>query len=1259
VPSVPTGSTGSHHPEPLSSVTRKSAPGDRGSTGSDVLGVLSNPTPTPTPSSDPNANSDDAPTVITRPQPPSGPIPLSAVTLGAGDTPLIAGRRLGHYELIETVGAGGMAAVLKARDLELGRIVALKILPPEAARDPESVNRFKQEARAAARLDHENVARVYYCGEDQGLHFIAFEFVEGENLRVLIDRRGVLPVGDCVRYMIQVATGLNHAAERGVVHRDIKPSNIIITPDGRAKIVDMGLARHLESGSVNGGVTHSGVTLGTFDYISPEQAMDPRRADVRSDIYSLGCAFYHALTGQPPVPEGTAAKKLHAHQHIDPLDPRELNPAIPDELAAILSRMMAKVPEHRYQTPKELIAHLKGLAERLDLGSDLGVSDSNVQPAPRPPLPEVPHLRLGGIAAAAVITLAVVVFVLSTQSPNQPIDPPWATTKPTAKSEPPPTVAPTPPRTPPVADGVVRTAEQLASKLADPTTTKIELAGGLFDLTTLTEPVVFRGKEIELIGSVNPPTTIRVHPGDASPLLRGAGLDRPSPGTFSISQAEWVTLTGIRFEVADPRNKEPRYFAAGLTIADAGHVSVTDCVFSVAPSAARSGNAGSIRVVRSSDRLASQIRVLRCVFGPANFAVWAPEQAVVTLSDCGVGPHESALRVDDDPTQAAFFSMVDPQLRETVLHLERSSFLLDANSALLGDSTALANGHSIQVSASYCVFAPVGTNGLLPIFPELSGRRPTVIRLSEPPTGTIQYKGQAGHKNVYYRIEPLAVTVGETTKYYTFDDCRAAKLPIEDTDAVLLAQRPWSEPDPLATLAGSNPWRAFRLRLSDPAVFTPKDPAVRVVGAQFHNPLGSPPRRAYPEVQWPPDLPKTPPTSEPRQIVWQPDATEPLPPGTYSDLATLLRKVQPGDEILIRHNGLLVLDTTIELEKARGAASGELRLTFKPDRGYTPVLAPPGGERVDQTLFRLINGEVTFEGVQFALKPSRPRDQSVAAVTVVGGKGCWFKNCVFTLAEEADSRAAVVLIADPAKIMAMEATNRLPPVIRFERCILRGKGRGIWTPVSRAMELELSQCLTAIDGPLFLAEPAGKILPGARTVLRLHRLTALVGGPIVELHGGRVGEMRASGLVPVEVQADECLFAAVPTAGQPLVAFDGIDPTEVKTILEWQVRTGNRYANFPPGAPAVILRPNSDVMLQREWDWNQWITFAGEPGNKPVGTVIFEQGPQSLRDLATIRPADVVITDVTFPDVVGSRATDAGADVRLLPLPKVPGQRPD
>ncbi|MFO0847002.1 MAG: protein kinase [Gemmataceae bacterium] len=268
----------------------------------------------------PTSAPDDAPTVITPARPPDA---ANDPTLG-----LAVGSRLGGFQIVEAIGAGGMAAVLKAKDVDLGRVVALKILPPHMARDPENVARFKLEARAAAQLDHDNVARVFACGEDQRLNFIAFEFVEGETLRDLIDRRGQLPPAECVRYLAQVAAGLAHAADRGVVHRDVKPSNIIVTPDGRAKLVDMGLARSLAGGSVNGGVTQSGVTLGTFDYISPEQALDPRRADARSDVYSLGCTIYHALTGRPPVPAGTAARKLQAHQNDPPVDPRLLNPQV-------------------------------------------------------------------------------------------------------------------------------------------------------------------------------------------------------------------------------------------------------------------------------------------------------------------------------------------------------------------------------------------------------------------------------------------------------------------------------------------------------------------------------------------------------------------------------------------------------------------------------------------------------------------------------------------------------------------------------------------------------------------------------------------------------------------------------------------------------------------------------------------------------------------------------------------------------------------
>src|SRR5207248_2284262 len=146
---------------------------------------------------------------------------IHAEDLFAGTT--LRGRKLGHFELLEPIGVGGMAAVLRARDTQLDRTVALKILPPEMAADPENIRRFHQEARAAAKLDHENIARVFYYGEDQNLHFIAFEFVQGDNLRTILERRGRLPVGEALHYILQVTTGLAHASSRGVVHRDIKP----------------------------------------------------------------------------------------------------------------------------------------------------------------------------------------------------------------------------------------------------------------------------------------------------------------------------------------------------------------------------------------------------------------------------------------------------------------------------------------------------------------------------------------------------------------------------------------------------------------------------------------------------------------------------------------------------------------------------------------------------------------------------------------------------------------------------------------------------------------------------------------------------------------------------------------------------------------------------------------------------------------------------------------------------------------------------
>jgi serine/threonine-protein kinase len=279
---------------------------------------------------------------------------------------LLAGDRLGHFELLEYVGGGGMGAVFRARDTMLDREVALKVLSRAQGADDETRRRFHVEAQSAARLDHQNIARVYYVGEDQGLNFIVFEFIRGENIRDLVERQGALSVGDAVSFTLQIAEALAHACERNVVHRDIKPSNIIVTAEGKAKLVDMGLAR-LHARTSNDDLTASGVTLGTFDYISPEQARDPRMADVRSDIYSLGCTLYYVLTARPPFPEGTVLQKLLQHQGDEVPDPRQINPDIPEEIAAILRRMLAKDPKHRFQEPGELIGELLVVADRLDL----------------------------------------------------------------------------------------------------------------------------------------------------------------------------------------------------------------------------------------------------------------------------------------------------------------------------------------------------------------------------------------------------------------------------------------------------------------------------------------------------------------------------------------------------------------------------------------------------------------------------------------------------------------------------------------------------------------------------------------------------------------------------------------------------------------------------------------------------------------------------------------------------------------------------
>ncbi len=331
------------------------------------------------------------------------------------------GEQLGQFLLQEFVGGGGMGVVYRAHDMTLDREVALKVLSRDQSADEETLRRFRNEAQSAARLGHDNIARVFFVGEDRGVHYIVFEFIEGVNIRDLVDQNGPLSLGQALSYTYQIAQALEHASQRAVIHRDIKPSNVLVTPDGKAKLVDMGLAR-LSQLAPTGELTASGVTLGTFDYISPEQARDPRSADVRSDLYSLGCSFYFMLTGRPPFPDGTVLQKLLQHQADSPPDPRADRPELPPAVSQILSRLLAKDPNQRYQAASELIDELAALGQ--SLGMPLSGSHT-MRVAPRPQAPQAVWLRhvpwAAPIAALLLIVVGLDVYWSSASESETPL----------------------------------------------------------------------------------------------------------------------------------------------------------------------------------------------------------------------------------------------------------------------------------------------------------------------------------------------------------------------------------------------------------------------------------------------------------------------------------------------------------------------------------------------------------------------------------------------------------------------------------------------------------------------------------------------------------------------------------------------------------------------------------------------------------------------------------------------------------------------
>jgi serine/threonine protein kinase len=265
---------------------------------------------------------------------------------------------IGKYKVLERIGTGGMGQVFLCEHKLMKRRVALKVLPAVKAQDPASLERFYREARAVAALDHPNIVRAYDIDQDENIHFLVMEYVDGPNLQDLVKKVGPLDPTRAAQYVAGAAIGLQHAHEMGLVHRDIKPGNVLVDRTGTVKVLDMGLARFFYDEDDLLTKKYDENVLGTADYLAPEQAVDSHSVDIRADIYSLGGTFYYLLTGSSPYPDGTVAQKLLYHQTRDPRPVRSLRPDVPQKLAAVIETMMRKNPDQRYQTPADVVEAL-------------------------------------------------------------------------------------------------------------------------------------------------------------------------------------------------------------------------------------------------------------------------------------------------------------------------------------------------------------------------------------------------------------------------------------------------------------------------------------------------------------------------------------------------------------------------------------------------------------------------------------------------------------------------------------------------------------------------------------------------------------------------------------------------------------------------------------------------------------------------------------------------------------------------------------
>jgi serine/threonine protein kinase len=1137
-------------------------------------------------------SSDDAPTIISKVPPTQTFMPAPAYDLAANKN--LRGRTLAHFELLDPIGVGGMAAVIRARDKQLDRIVALKILPPELATDPEHVQRFHQEARAAAKLDHENIARVYFCGEDQKLHFIAFEFVDGQNLRTLLERRGQLQVSEAVHYLLQIASGLAHAASRGVVHRDIKPSNIIITPSGRAKLVDMGLARSLAPHD-NQQLTQSGVTLGTFDYISPEQALEPRDADVRSDIYSLGCTFYHMLTGQPPVPDGTAAKKLHHHHNVAPIDPRQINPEIPDEVAAILQHMMAKDPKDRYQRAEHLVQHLLQAAQKLG-GVDVPEGLLFVD-APLPTPPRKRPVLLGAIAALALTLFVLIVSLASPRMQGLPPLRPKSNIVAVKDDTPRAPSAGSAKETPVASDKIVTTEKELAEALADERTARIVVAN---DLQLSEAALTYRGSGkrsvvIETQNTDKPATIKLIHPRDEEPMPFGAGITVDS-GT--------LVFKNLQFSI--DALDTPRTLVAGIVV-KGGHVTFDSCSFRqqtptedwmarpdlVPIASVAAWDPGLDNVDRRPP-----LTFRKCYFAGGQAAVSIRGKARVEQSNCALGPHATMFHIwgqDKERNDEA-----------ELLLANVSAHVIDGPVFRVDDDV------SCRLDVQYSLFS-CPENAALHDHADLIRQTSATIR-------GLRYDGK---HNVYHNLTAFWVRPGTKDQMdeatWEVFKARVAQNGGGDATSIVLREDPWRNVD-------GNERSAFRIKDTIAELRRP-DQKSRPIGVEvcawgpvYSGPLASLEPRPQPAVV------QLPPSGE----RWVDPTGKQDHKRIHKKLEAALSEAEFGDVILIKHTGPLPIEPC-KLTDKRG-------IKIKPWGDFQPILVLGKSADKDAALFHLHKSQLEFEQLEVVLHAEENR-RSLSVVNLGDQSSCQFKQCVLTLdgAINPGADLDVVTILDPREMMMTTPDPSQKPEVHIISCLVRGKGDLVSVRASRAFDLDVDKSLVCLSGSLLTCKAStGDAMPlDARASIRLSRSTTYLTEPLlVEFSTSKSGR----GLAAIAVDSSGCLF--VSAAGKPLVRLDGPEgEMPMKKLLAW---TGsmNAYAGFDK----IFDAPGGDGAMATALYADDWKRFT-ESGNDTrfLGT-LFVPEAGSERIFSKVLPQDFRLK---------SEVSVYGAVIDQLPRPSL------